>query len=85
MANVQWDWDELWDVHEAFLGRNGIKALDDEEAFLRAHNGLEAVISDNWDWLREYHDEMLVIRIDELKADLARLEEVWFLANGKHL
>ena len=85
MANVQWSREELWDVHEAFLLRNGIKSLDDESAFLRAHNGLEAVISANWDYLREYHDEMLVIRIEEHKAALARLEEVWFLANGKHL
>ena len=76
---------ELWDQHEAFLLRNGIKSLDDEAAFLRAHNGLQSVIYDNYDYLRDYPCDMLVIQIEERKGDLARLEEVWFLANGKHL
>jgi hypothetical protein len=78
-------WNELWDQHEAFLLRNGIKDLHDEEAFLRAHNGLEGVISDGYDYLRDYPCDMLVIQLEERKGDLARLEEVWFLANGKHL
>ena len=76
---------ELWDQHEAFLLRNGIKSLSDEEAFLRAHNGLQAVIYDSYDYLREYPCDMLVIQMEERKGDLARLEEVWFLASGKHL
>ena len=76
---------ELWDQHEAFLLRNDIKSLDDEKAFRWAHNDLQWAISD----LRAYHRknpcDRLAIVIEERKGDLARLEEVWFLASGKHL
>ena len=76
---------ELWEQHEAFLLRNDIKSLDDEKAFQRAHRSLRWAISDSRAYLRKYPCDMLAAIIEERKADLARLEEVWFLANRKHL
>ena len=76
---------ELWEQHEAFLLRNGIKSLGDEEAFQWAHNDLRWAISDLRAYLRAHPCDRLAITIEERKGDLARLEEVWFLASGKHL
>ena len=67
----------LWEENEAFLKRNGIKNIHDEEGFYRAQTGWASVIGETEDWLRSHYNDHLVCDLEDYRENLQRLEEIW--------